>query len=306
MYLLARSGSVRVEGSASAGDDLVMTACWRDPDTPWQAKLARASSHIDTLARAVGDYERELSVCHEPGSELGSTVYRLVQPRPIPIEFSTIIGDVLHNLRSSLDSVAFEFARRHLGDGLTEELERRVEFPIRDDRFDDYMDQTVRRDVRRRDVYEPVHVDAMRAVQPGHDYDEALADGDDLGRNARDIEVRLDLLLALTRLNNIDKHRFVHQTIAQLRTAAIRGEHPPRWIPGERPLDDGSVVATLIDQPEHPHTPGSVSWDVRLVLDSTIWPYGSNRNLVDSMKRMQEHVEFVIEQMFTRVEPDCD
>jgi hypothetical protein len=41
----------------------------------------------------------------------GRTEYRLRIHKPMPVEISTTVGDVLHNLRSALDSLAHEIAR---------------------------------------------------------------------------------------------------------------------------------------------------------------------------------------------------
>lgn len=73
-------------------------------------------------------------VRREPADTPGTVAFRLHVVRPVPAELSTAIGDALHNLRSSLDSVAYELARRHVGDGMTERQQKAVQFPICVDR----------------------------------------------------------------------------------------------------------------------------------------------------------------------------
>lgn len=54
----------------------------------------------------------------------GHAEFRFRLREPVCSELLTTIGDVLHNLRSCLDSVAFELARRHIAGSMTEEQER--------------------------------------------------------------------------------------------------------------------------------------------------------------------------------------
>jgi hypothetical protein len=61
----------------------------------------------------------------------GRTEYRLRIHKPMPVEISTTVGDVLHNLRSALDSLAHEIARRGLDRPMTTEEEQASAFPIR-------------------------------------------------------------------------------------------------------------------------------------------------------------------------------
>ena len=70
-------------------------------------------------------------------------------PLPIPVHFSTTIGDALHNLRSALDCAAYELARRHVGCDLTEKEELACEFPIRDDpaKLDRFFSERGRQDL---------------------------------------------------------------------------------------------------------------------------------------------------------------
>ena len=89
--------------------------------------------------------------------------------KPIPIHFSTMIGDVLHNLRSALDCIACEMARRSVGRDLTEQEEHACEFPIRSKPSE--LRKFFKHD-RRTNLYGPEERQAIRAVQPArlHDY----------------------------------------------------------------------------------------------------------------------------------------
>jgi hypothetical protein len=108
---------------------------WRDPTSAWWAKIDRAKHHINDLAADIDSFlgSTAYEVVAEPGEQTNETIYRLRMQLPIPVHFSTTIGDALHNLHSALDCAAYEMARRHVGRDLTEKEELVCEFPIRDD-----------------------------------------------------------------------------------------------------------------------------------------------------------------------------
>ena len=60
---------------------------------------------------------------------------RYASPWTIPLDpFSLLIGEVLHNLRSSFDHLAYALAAKHT-QPLTEEIVRHSEFPIYGDKY---------------------------------------------------------------------------------------------------------------------------------------------------------------------------
>jgi hypothetical protein len=72
---------------------------WLDPESAWLAKADRATHHIDDLAAKVQEFlAGSFGVVPEQGNQPGETIYRVQMSKPIPIYFSTMIGDVLHNL----------------------------------------------------------------------------------------------------------------------------------------------------------------------------------------------------------------
>ena len=62
--------------------------------------------------------------------ELGRNAYRFHQSKPIPVAISLIVRDVLHNLRSALDSLMVGLVRLDLGRELDEADEKACQFPI--------------------------------------------------------------------------------------------------------------------------------------------------------------------------------
>ena len=90
---------------------------WMDQSSSWWAKANRAKEHIDSLSRLVDEFRAlgPYSLTAEPTGKAGRLAYRLRFSRPVPVLVSTTVGDVLHNLRAALESLAFEVARRSEG-----------------------------------------------------------------------------------------------------------------------------------------------------------------------------------------------
>jgi hypothetical protein len=86
---------------------------WRDPTAAWWTKAARAYTHIRAAGSMLLAFQKSTPyrIDREPAGEPGRVAFRLHVHKPVPAELLTTIGDALHNLRSCLDSVAFELAR---------------------------------------------------------------------------------------------------------------------------------------------------------------------------------------------------
>jgi hypothetical protein len=133
-----------------------------DDRAAWWAKLRRAHTHRKTLEKLIDEFEasQPYTLTPEPGERPNEVAYRLSIRREAPAEISTVVGDVLHNLRSALDSLAHELAVQSKGQALTEEEEFRTSFPWckHPSQYDRLM--------RRGGLYAPEAQNAMRAVQP--------------------------------------------------------------------------------------------------------------------------------------------
>lgn len=115
-----------------------------------QLKVERANVHIRLLEESINNWPKpEIIVAkygeiREPGSTqaIGSTVtihVDTVLPPEIREEWGLIIGDILTNLRASIDHIAWALASKYAVDSgtvLTPEDAERVVFPIRSVRVD--------------------------------------------------------------------------------------------------------------------------------------------------------------------------
>jgi hypothetical protein len=67
---------------------------WRNPESPWWAKLRRAGRHIAELRQMIDDFERgrPWSITAEAGTEQNELAYRLQILRPVPSDLITAAG----------------------------------------------------------------------------------------------------------------------------------------------------------------------------------------------------------------------
>jgi hypothetical protein len=179
---------------------------WQDPSAAWWAKARRASKHIQDIGPMIAEF-RPATACEvlRETSTPGETDLRLHVRRSPSAEILTTIGDALHNMRSCLDSVAFELARRHVGESMTEGQRSATMFPLREDLtgFEKFL---ARPD--QRDLYGEHERNALRCVQPFALREEAAEHGVSFVTSPQE-EYRINALVRLSQLNNRDKHRYL-------------------------------------------------------------------------------------------------
>lgn len=146
-------------------------------------KVERAKEHLHNLEVEVRSFFNTnpyvVGAKHDPQTR--KLIYYLVSVREMPITIAAIAGDVLQNLRSALDHLAYQLVL--VGSGTTVPLTH-VYFPIADDAAKYKTEQP-----RKVKGMRPVAIKAIDAVKPYK------------GGN--------DMLWRLHKLNNIDKHRLV-------------------------------------------------------------------------------------------------
>jgi hypothetical protein len=238
---------------------------WLDPESAWWAKADCAKRHIDTLAGQARDLLQEGSfrLTAEQQSP-GVTAYRLKMSQPVPISFSTTLGDALHDLRSALDCAACAIARRHVDRDLCEDEERDCEFPICKKRSDltKWFKQRLRPT-----LFGQREQQAIRRVQPAAMHDELAAQGQ-TALHPRADEVEYDNLYVLQRLSNVDKHRRLHVVTCWPDLVYWGSDEPSKrqWRWGKPPFVDGVILGYLIDDPQHPEPLPDLQRDIQLRL----------------------------------------
>lgn len=158
-----------------------------------QTKVERAKRHMDELRAAAKAFlassPYEGGVKHDDASK--ERIYFLKSVREPPVTLAAIVGDVLHNLRSALDHLAYELVVIGTGNSGPH---HHVYFPISEDAAR-YKDETPRK-------VKGMRPEAIRAIDAVKPYG---------GGN--------DVLWRLHRLDIIDKHR----------TLLIVGAHVRSW-----------------------------------------------------------------------------
>jgi len=215
---------------------------WLDPSASWNVKARRAAHHFADLRQEVDAFRsrRPFALTPEPAETPRRLAYRLKFREPIPAELSAIVGDVLHNLRSALECVAYELARRTRGTALTPAEERATTFPIQPtpESFEKFFTENKRRDT----LFDARSRAALRLVQPfwladqAREFNIELNDGVD--RVAWDELTRLDALW------NIDKHRRLTVTAwwPEMIYWGSNGESRRKAYRGDGTVADGSIL----------------------------------------------------------------
>jgi hypothetical protein len=200
-----------------------------DDRAAWWAKLRRAHAHRKTLEKLVDEFEASEPYTLTPD-------YGLSVRREAPAEISTVIGDVLHNLRSALDSLAHQLAVWSKGQTLTEDEELRTSFPWC--KYSSEYDRLM----RRVGLYAPEAQNAMRVVQPFY-WAEMDNEPDPQWQQHYEDEENFgwSLIHRLSQLNNIDKHRrLTVLRVGVFRLFRVGGEagRPDMWFRYEPSIDD--------------------------------------------------------------------
>ncbi|GAA2638286.1 hypothetical protein SMC26_22845 [Actinomadura fulvescens] len=216
---------------------------WDDPGSAWWAKADRARIHLDELSCEIAAFRDSSPYSVTP--ELTDVTDRLKFHQPFPVHFSTIVGDVVNNLRGALECLAFEVARQCHGGHLTAAQTRASSFPIckTPAAFEEFF-------TKKPGLYDERARKAFWAVQPFFI---------ELAREyGVDVEVDYDERWAfapLPRLNNVwnlDKHRRLALMAwwPHLLWWGSNGPTNRRMLPGDGTLADGSVLICIEGQDE--------------------------------------------------------
>jgi hypothetical protein len=246
--LLGGMGDARVCHHARMID-----SSWLDHTSSWWAKADRAQDHLRSLGRQMQEFRasQPYTVVPEPTDTPGRTAYRLRIHKPMPVAISTTVGDVLHNLRSALDSLAYEIARRGLGRPMTRAQEAACAFPVREtpEQFDQFFNEASKdRQARiRAQLYKGKARAALRSVQPFRIREEAINLGVEAA-NTYEEEYRWSVLHRLGRLSNIDKHRRLNVMVwwPELVYWQSNGPSNRRWLGGDGTFTDGSILGYMV------------------------------------------------------------
>jgi len=102
-----------------------------DQECSWWAKLRHAADHHERLVALCDDFRsrKPFEVVEKETPDPSVTMFVFWQYEPIPNDISLTVGDVLHCLRSALDSLVYGIVEGEVG-APTEQQERACQFPI--------------------------------------------------------------------------------------------------------------------------------------------------------------------------------
>jgi hypothetical protein len=253
------------------------------------------------------------TVVPRPTDTPGRTEYRLHIHKPMPVEISTTIGDILHNLRSALDSLAYELARRGLDRPMTAEEERACVFPVTKtpERFDQFFDKASKHERTRirSALYGARARAAFRSVQPFRIHEEAILLGVQVSETYEQ-EYRWSELYRLTQLSNLDKHRRLTLVAwwPDLVYWMSNGPSKRRWLGGDGTFADGSVLGYMVGQDAD--VGEEVFHDFNLILaddpaHDASDPTSNTPDVVDMLNRWHQYItDWVFGRVFGAISSD--
>jgi hypothetical protein len=224
-----------------------------DPDSSWWAKYSHAESHLQRLNALYDSYyeTQPFKIEEEPTDQPAKRTARLRIVQPIPREIPLVVGDILHNLRSALDSLVFELVTQAVGRPLNAKEAQACQFPISPDpgSFEDFFEHGTRDK-----IMPPYLRHIIRLVQPFYHLEVAkrsrVEAADDLDYITHYQHSRLG---ELGYMSNIDKHRRLALTAWRSNMVwwGSDGESDRQWIPGDGKFEDGSIIGYIVGTDEH-------------------------------------------------------
>ncbi len=212
-------------------------------------RLWRSWEHIHVLESHIARWLHSGGYNFVPRHDPDGTVHVHIRFNALPVEWSLLIGEALHSLRSSLDHLVYAMATLEQGRPLTDDESRRTEFPV-------YGSQPLGDRLRHQKIgLLPDEVQhAIIRYQP---------------HTAPDF--RMTKLWVLHSLDNRNKHRSIDPQLVAFESIMpcfpLRGS--VEIVTPRSPLHDGLEVLTAI--------PADPAVDIRVVAEmSVVFPWGDS------------------------------
>lgn len=261
------------------------------------SKIQRAKTHMDDVKRQVAAFlssqPYRIETKRDPQSR--RLIYFISRADPCPNGIPVVAGEVIQNLMTALDHLAFQLVCREVGDAPPNVS--KIYFPIGADAA------TYKRDSRKKML--GAHVDTLALLDTLTPY----KSGD-------------DLVWQLQQINNIDKHRTLvtaggafqsldigaslmataQKHLNELPNSRFRGEKLPEMPLFVRPADRAFPLSVgtelFIDAPDAEPTP-----NMRFVFELALHepPIIDSAEIVETLQRMIERVEEIVNVMAPRL-----
>ncbi len=250
-------------------------------------KVSGAAKHFDALRAKVNEFDQANPNPFRPviDPQTGEHVIDVGDPPVLSPEWSRMVGDIAHNLRSALDYLVYELSAEGGGDPGRE----RTAFPISEDKGE-YWKPKGRRKISYRDHCLAGVADSNKTkiddIQPYHRKDPTRTH-----------------LSRLNHLSNRDKHRTAHPAYSMFETPGhiVSTEHGEtlshveiRYRPGTH---DFSVQAKIEREPRPGRSIGMRA-DRKPQMDRRIGvtiAFGDRRITLDDLRAMIRHVKGILD-----------
>lgn len=210
--------------SSSSLSSLRVCTMTTDPLISCWIKIDRAKQHFEDLYREVSGFKsrKPYSIRFDHDSEPGYNIAKIVVHEPIPEIWSGVVGDIIHNCRSSLDNFATALV---IANGVT--CKSAIEdtyFPIKWD-LDGLSDDRTKRFFKRTNASVEKLIRRIEPYRGG----------------------KCDALFRLHRLDNLDKHQAIIPVGSLLRDYAINSTDIISVVFSDvYPLEDGHELFRMV------------------------------------------------------------
>lgn len=222
-------------------------------------KLEWAQRHLNAFQKAAKEWfeSDRYRTRRYYNVDTGEQITTLNGPTELPPDWSLMIGDVIHNMRSSLDAIAYALVRASTYGPLEGDIERKMQFPLFKDKG------------KKGDRFDVFWAKYMGGVEP-----QARAIIEELQPYYGTGPTEVHMLEALDDFSNVDKHRHLLLTVGvtstlQTSVRALRGTRiiSTKLYPISGPFVDGRVIARVMLDKEssaHPEAEVDADFDVKV------------------------------------------
>lgn len=250
-------------------------------------KLRRANEHLETLERAVQGFR--VRNPHEVRTQFDSetrdyVVWTRIREMPPP-DWSLIVGDVVHNLRSALDHLAYQLVIKAGG-----EPTNRTSFPIF---HNDPFTETPKGTRSWRDRVSGMLDEDVAHIKSLQPYQQRYVQGSDPPEE--------HVLFTLNELWNADKHRQLIVTLTFHTGAQFGIQHMIGCefeLLGQRPLgpcENGTVIARYRLTPTTPDPEVDMNVDVAFEIGLVEARLPDPLKLLQVLRMMGDHVADIVD-----------
>ena len=245
-----------------------------------ELKLQQAKTHLEHIKAETSEWLKQNPNCIDAkiNRNKGEFIVKFIPTAEFPSnKIALLIGDCIHNIRSSLDHLVYALALRYCNNSLPEKFSETCEFPI--------FKQPKKNEKwkKKTGFIDPKAQEIIKGLQP---YVE--------GNNNTS-----SMLWTIHELDCIDKHRRLHVIILLLYLNVFSYDNFSsesfEKVDPKQPLENGMVIARIIGKPILPKQPVDVklNYNFQITLKEPL-PLGN----ISIMTVLQNAIQYVQDNVF--------